>query len=440
MRKTFILGLVLVFALAVVIAGCGSSGQTATTAAPTTTGPATSAAPTTAAAPATTAGPVTTAGETTTAAAGATTGTIKIGHIRPLTGAMAATSEEMIKAFDWAFEQVNYTVAGKKIEIVVGDSKGDAQTAIDVATKMVEKDKVAVVVGPIQGGEVMPVAQYMNKVGVPHLTTTQVPVPLTTPDFKWTINAGGTEPMSASAMATYAYDTLNMRKVIVLTGDYAPGHGFLGDFETTFKKKGGQIVQEIFTPVPTQDFSPYLTSLKQADAVAAWIDGDQAVKLLTQYHEFGIDKKMPIIAASWGAFIAPYILAALPPADADATIGTHYIPTSYSPLTDFAFNQKWVSDFRAKFGFTPEDTSAGAYLGAQCVIEALKLTGGDTAPAKLRDALLAVKFASPFGPVTFDAATHTRHMVMNICQITKQGTEQMWKPIFTYKDIPAVGF
>jgi branched-chain amino acid transport system substrate-binding protein len=428
MRKTLILGLVLVFALAVVLVACGTSEETTTTAPPTTVGPGT------------TAGPTTTAAQETTTTVAQTTGVIKIGHIRPLTGAMAATSDEMVKAFDWAFERIGYQVAGKKIEIVVGDSKADAQVSVDVARKMVESDGVAMVVGPTQGGEVMPVADYMNKAGVPLLLTTQVPPPIVTTDMKWCICAGGTEPMSASAMATYAYDTLNMRKVIVLTGDYAPGHGFLGDFEATFTKKGGQIVQKIFTPVPTQDFSPYLSSLKSADAVAAWIDGDQAVKLLTQYHELGIDKKMPIIAASWGAFIAPYILAGMPQDAADATIGKDYIPTSYSPLTDDPFNQQWVQDFKAKFGFTPEDTSAGAYLGAMIVIEALKLTNGDTDPAKLRDALLAVNFDSPYGQVTFDANTRVRHMDMFISQIVKQGTEYMWSPIYTFKDIPALGF
>jgi hypothetical protein len=128
------------------------------------------------------------------------------------------------------------------------------------------------------------------------------------------------------------------------------------------------------------------------------------------------------------------------PEAADAVVGKHYIPTSYSPLTDFPFNQQWVTDFRAKFGFTPEDTSAGAYLGAQCVIEALKLTNGDTDSTKLRDALLAVSFDSPFGPVTFDPATRVRHMDMNICQIVKEGDEYLWNPIQTYKDIPPLGF
>lgn len=409
MKKALILGLVLVFGLVFSLAAC-EEAETTTTGAST---------------------------ETTTAEP---TEVIKIGHLRPLTGPMAATSQEMINAFDWAFEQIDYEVAGKRIEIVIGDSKADAQVAIDVAKTMVEQDGVSIVVGPIQGGELMPVAGYMNEVGVPHLSTTQVPPPVVIDDMKWTICAGGTEPMSASVMAKYAYETLNIKKVIILTGDFTPGHGFLGAFKATFEALGGEVVQEIYTPVPTQDFSPYLASLEDADAVAAWIDGDQAVKLLTQYHEFGIDEQMPIVAASWGAFIAPYILGGMPAEAADATIGKHYIPTSYSPLTEFAFNQQWVDDFRVKFGFTPEDTSAGAYLGAQCVIEALKLTDGDTDPEALREALLAVSCDSPFGPVTFDPETRVRHMDMNICQIVKEGDEYLWNPIYTFEDIPPLGF
>ena len=71
---------------------------------------------------------------------------IKIGHMRPLTGPMAQMSQEMVRAFDWAFEQVGYQVAGKKIEIIVQDSEASAEKAIDVARKMVEKDKVALIV------------------------------------------------------------------------------------------------------------------------------------------------------------------------------------------------------------------------------------------------------------------------------------------------------
>jgi len=179
--------------------------------------------------------------------------------------------------------------------------------------------------------------------------------------------------------------------------------------------------------------------LKEADAVAAWFDGGQAIKFLTQYHEFGIDKRMPVIGATWGAFLAPYILAALPPAAADATIG-YLVPTAYSPLLDNPVNKAFVADFKAKFHFTPEDTSAGVYQGALCIIEALKATGGDPSPEKLRQALLSLDFVSPFGQVTFDQQTGVRHMDMHISKIAKQGTEFVWQPIYTYKDVPPLGY
>jgi branched-chain amino acid transport system substrate-binding protein len=364
---------------------------------------------------------------------------IKIGHMRPLTGPMAQTSQEMVRSFNWAFERVGYEVAGKKIEIILGDSEANAEKAIDVARKMVEKDKVALVVGPIQGGEVMPVAAYMNRAGIPHLVTTQEPPPVVLQKMKWTISSGGTEPQGPSPMGVYAYEKAGFRKIVAISGDFTPGHGFLGAFIDAFKKKGGEVVQEVYTPYPTQDFGPYLTALKDADAVVAWLDGDQAIKLLTQYHEFGIDKRMPIVGATWGAFLAPYILGALPPEAADATIG-YLTPTAYSPLLETPFNKQWVADFKAKFHFTPEDTSAGAYQGAMCVIEALKATGGNTSPEKLRQALLAVKFESPFGQVSFDPETGVRNMDMHISEVVKQDGEYLWRPIYTYKNVPALGY
>lgn len=75
-----------------------------------------------------------------------------------------------------------------------------------------------------------------------------------------------------------------------------------------------------------------------------------------------------------------------------------------------------------------------------CVINALKATKGDTSPEKLREALLAVNFESPFGRVTFDEKTGVRHMDMHISKIVKHGNDYLWQPIFTYKDVPPLGY
>ncbi len=101
---------------------------------------------------------------------------------------MAPQSQIMIKAFDFAFQQVNYQVAGKQIQIVVGDSLGQAQPAVDVAKKMVQNDKVSLLVGPMSTAEVMAVANYVNQAGIPQLMTTPAADSTVYPQSKWTLS------------------------------------------------------------------------------------------------------------------------------------------------------------------------------------------------------------------------------------------------------------
>ena len=65
--------------------------------------------------------------------------------------------------------------------------------------------------------------------------------------------------------------------------------------------------------------------------------------------------------------------------------------------------QKFVSDYRAKYGETPDSLGANAYDTARIVVDAIK-RAGSTDPAKLRDALAQVKdFPGIAGPITIDA-------------------------------------
>ncbi len=410
MKKLLFVGVALLLAMGLLVAACGEEEETTTT----------------------------TAVSTDTTVAPPTGEVIKIGHIRPLSGVMATTSERMVQAFDFAFEQVGYQVAGHPIEIIVGDSKGDPATAVEVARKMVEEDHVAMIVGPTQGGEQMAVAAFASQVGVPVLFTNPAPMPATTPDFPFAVSGYGTEPQISSAMGVYCYEEAGFRNVDALAGDFAPGHGFLGAFTAAFTAKGGTIVQEIYTPYPSQDFSPYLTTLKDADAVVAWIDGEQAIKLLTQYHELSIDERMPIVGAFHGSFLAPFIMAALAPEVSESLIGA-ITPTPYSPLLDTPVNQQFVADYQAAFDLLPEDMDSGPYVGAQIIMHALEATSGDTAAETLRDALVAVEFDGPEGPIKFDVQSRAAIKTVYICKIAKQGDVFVWDPIFTYEDVPPAG-
>ncbi len=183
MSKTWITAfLVVILISSLTLMSCTSTSSTPTATTSTS-------APTTKPAPATSA-PSTSATSTTSASPAAAGGVIKIGHIRPLTGDQAMVSPRMVKGFDFAFEQIGYQIAGKQVQIIVGDSKGDTSTAIDVARKMVESDHVAMVVGPTITNEMLSVANYMNQVGIPHVITSQITMELI-PNNKWTISTGG---------------------------------------------------------------------------------------------------------------------------------------------------------------------------------------------------------------------------------------------------------
>jgi branched-chain amino acid transport system substrate-binding protein len=407
--KKLIIGslIIVVLAMGALLVACGGGGAATTTLSPTTTVPP------------------------------ATGGTIKIGEIRSLTGNLAMSSELMNKAFDLAFSQVNYQVANKNIEIIVGDSKGDPTVAVDVARRMVESDKVDMIVGATSVGENFALATYCNQVGIPHVLNSTFPIAALA-NNKWVIAAGGTPAQSASAMGDYIYTQLNYRNIDILTQDNTSGRAFLTPLTTTFKARGGTVVQETYTAFPAPDFAPYLTALKPADALVAWTAGADAIKFLTQYQEMGIDKTLPLVGAFHGSFLVPVVLNELPPATADAYVGS-LVPSPYSPDLDSDESRAFVAAVQEKLGVVPDDTESGPYGVALIIIEALKATNGDTTPAALMQALLNVSLTGPEGAVSFDQATKVLIRNIYICKVAKEGTGYALQHVFSYEGVGANG-
>jgi branched-chain amino acid transport system substrate-binding protein len=277
----------------------------------------------------------------------------------------------------------------------------------------------------------------MNQVGIPQIITTQTPLEIYTAN-KWAVGVGGTTAQLTSAMGVYAYEKLGYKKLDMMTQDTASGRGYLGPFLAAFKARGGQIVQEQYTKFPCPDFAPYFTTLKDADALAAWTNGADAIKFLTQYHEMGIDKRLPLVAAYHGSFLASFTLSALPPGSAEARVGD-YVATPYSPLLDNASNKQFVKAIQTKIKVMPDDTQSASYQAAMVIMEALKVTKGDTNPAKLRQAMLALSIDGPQGTMKFDPQTGVSVKTTYICKIAKMGKGYIWQPVFSYPNVPPKG-
>jgi ABC-type branched-subunit amino acid transport system substrate-binding protein len=148
-------------ALLFAVAACGDTEDTTTTAGPATT-----------AGPGTTAGPATTAGPSTTGAPTGEAKTLKIGTIMPQTGPLAILGLSFTRAWDIYADDVNSTGGVKigndtyTIEFIHEDSKGSAEGASTAASKLVNQDKVNLVIGAILESEMAAINQVTQAAGV----------------------------------------------------------------------------------------------------------------------------------------------------------------------------------------------------------------------------------------------------------------------------------
>jgi branched-chain amino acid transport system substrate-binding protein len=232
---------------------------------------------------------------------------------------------------------------------------------------------------------------------------------------------------------------MGKKKITVMSEDTVAGHSFLDAFIKGFKDAGGQVIQEQYSAWPCQDFAPYLSQLKDADAVVAWYEGQDSIIFLNQFHEYGIRKRMPLIAPFHGAFVQLNILGALRPEASAALIGERG-PTEYTSLLPSAVNKRFVEAYNKKMGFLPGEGDAIAYESVQVALKALEATGGDTNPDKLRDAIYKLNIEVPSGNVSFDKETNFAIRNMYIFEICKVDGKFNWCPIYVYEKVPAPGY
>jgi branched-chain amino acid transport system substrate-binding protein len=350
---------------------------------------------------------------------------LKIGAILNLTGPIAFIGPLFKNGIVKAFEEVNYTVGGRKIELIAEDAAADMNVCLEKAKKLVERDKVNIIIGPLMGDAHMAIAPYLAGKKVVSATFYCGDLELT--KYKsWfiypTTLVGLTVPVGY-----YAAD-LGYKTMITAGTDYAGGHGFIKGIKLAFEERGGQVVQEVWWPVGNQDFGPYLTSLKEADCIGYFVEGPSAAQLwISQYHQFGV--KTPLLGTTMAADMPDQILSQL----GDICVGLKgqavYIATMEDPV-----NQKWVKEMTERFGQTPGGLESNSYAITKTILAALEATGGDDSYDKFWPALLNVKIKTPQGPleVSPEGIAVTSGY---IAEVKKKDGKYYWDPIKTYEKV-----
>jgi branched-chain amino acid transport system substrate-binding protein len=332
--------------------------------------------------------------------------TVKIGLIVSMTGQQASTGKQIKAAVDLYMKEHGDTVAGKKIQVILRDSASVPDNTKRLAQELIVNEKVNVIAGFEITPAALVVAPLATEAKVVELVMA-AGTSIITERSPFIVRTSFTVPQSCVIVADWAAKN-NIKNVVTIVSDYAPGFDAEKSFTDRFKAAGGTIAEAIRVPLANPDFSPFLQRAADAkpDAIFIFVPSGQGGAFMKQFAERGLDKA-GIKLIGPGDVTDDDLL----PTMGDAAIGTvtaHF----YSADHNSAMNKAYVAAFEKANGFRPGFMSVGGYDGMHLIYEALKKTGGKADGDSLIAAMKTMKWESPRGPISIDP--ETRDIVQNI--------------------------
>jgi branched-chain amino acid transport system substrate-binding protein len=340
-----------------------------------------------------------------TMAAGAQAGdTIKVGALATLEGAFTVLGQDSMRGVELALKQHNMMAGGKKIELITGSSDASPDSAVNAARKLVEQDKVDILIGPLSGDEGLAVKDYaktqpqvtfVNGTSAAQDTTLRDPADnffrFTTDGAQWQAGLG-----------THAFADKGYKKVVTIAEDYSFPYTQVFGFMAEYCKAGGHVVDKFWVPIGNKDFSSIVASIPDdIDAIYVALGGADAINFLTQYEQGGGGK--PIVA---GSITADQTILGSKGKVKTPLIGT----ASAGPIADNWDDPRWkdfVKAYKEAFadGFpSPSLFAHGYYVETLAVLTALDQVKGDLGDGHkaFRAALAGLDLDTPTGKVKLD--------------------------------------
>jgi branched-chain amino acid transport system substrate-binding protein len=294
---------------------------------------------------------------------------IRVGLLTIRSGAVASCGRQMEEGFQVFVKERNGMVAGRKLEIFVGDSGGQpAQTRVK-AQEHVERNKVNVIVGPIAAFEAIAISDYIKQAEIPTIISPASADDITQRKANlWFVRASMSASQPTHPLGEYAAKKLGFKRVAVISDDFAYGHEHTAGFQRTFEENGGKIVQKLWPPLNVADYGSYITQLKtNVDAIYAGFGPQNGMRFIKQYREFGL--KLPILGTVTTADEGH--LKSM----GDEAIGV-ITAGSYSAALDNAPNKKFVQAMHAEFKDDPGFCAVSGYLGGVFLEAGAKAVNG----------------------------------------------------------------
>ena len=298
----------------------------------------------------------------------AQSGKVRVGLMLPYTGTFAQLGVAIENGFRLAIDEQGGKLGGREIEYFKVDDESEPSKGIENANKLVQRDKVDVLVGTVHSGVQMGIHKVARDSGVlslipnagVHIATRAQCAPNV-----FRTSFANSQPTRALGSAMVAK---GHKKAVWITWKYAAGDEAFEGFKEGYTAAGGTIVKELGLPFPNVEFQALLTEIAalKPDAVACFFAGGGAAKFIKDYAAAGLKDKIPLYGSG---FLTEGVLEAAGPA-ADGIFTTLHYGDAIETPRNKAFRLAYAKTFKLQpdvYAVQGYDTGLLLVLGANAV-------------------------------------------------------------------------
>ena len=319
---------------------------------------------------------------------------VKIGFITTLSGPQGVIGEYMKNSVELALDHLGRKMGGLDVEVFYGDDQVKPDVGRQVAEEMLKKQQVDFVAGIIWSNVMLAVAPTVTDAGKIMVGTNAGPHELAGKQCsELFFTTSWQNDDTPEAMGKVMQDQ-GITDVYLMAPNYAAGKDMLNGFKRSYK---GRVVDEVYTRLGQTDYQAELSQLrsKNPKAVFVFYPGGMGISFLRQYSEAGLRGQFPLYSVYTVDEIS---ISALK----HAALG-QYETRYWSPDLKNAANQKYVSDYRKKFGKMPVFYGAQSYDGILLIDSAVRAVKGNLANTKgMIAAMKKADFTSTRGKFSYN--------------------------------------
>ena len=324
---------------------------------------------------------------------------VRVGFMLPYTGTFAQLGVAIENGVRMAIDEKGGKLAGREIEWFKVDDQSEPSKGVELATQLVQRDKVDVLIGTVSSAVQMGIHKVARESGVlnliPNAGVHAATRELCAPNV---FRTSFTNSQPTLALGKPMVDK-GLKKAVWITWNYAAGADAFEGFEASYTKAGGTIVKKLGLPFPNVEFQALLTEIAsiKPDAVACFFAGGGAAKFIRDYAAAGLKDKIPL----WGSgFLTEGVLDAAGPAAEGIMTTMHYGDSLDTPR-----NHQFRTAYATKFKMQPDVYAVQGYDTGLLLLQGANAVKGDLANKQaLYKAMEGATIDSPRGKWTMSKA------------------------------------